>query len=124
METSHHGMKASLYTGLWLLVSASSSLAGEVCTGGMVPKAPGLVKGGSEPSCPPAACADACAAIPASSVKTGETVSVYPRPGEAFSYRLNREGVTGAAQEYCYTVKNWSNSGERSYNLCVQFKDE
>ncbi|MGO8953313.1 MAG: hypothetical protein ACLPWS_06925 [Rhodomicrobium sp.] len=101
--------------------SASSS---EVCTGGMIQKSPQSVHDDNDPSCPPAQCAYVCVAIPASAKKTGDTISVYPDPNNWFSYKLLEEGVIGGTQQYCYALKNWSDAGDRSYSLCVQYKYE
>jgi hypothetical protein len=117
-------MKKLAWIGLSLCLVPGLALSKEVCTGGMIQKGPQPVHDEDDPTCPPARCADACVGIPASAAKTGETVSVYPHPNRAFNFKLNREGVAGAIQEYCYTMKNWGDEDERSFSLCVQYKDE
>jgi hypothetical protein len=101
--------------------AASSS---EVCVGGMIQKSQQGIQDDSEPSCPPAQCAYPCVAIPASSQKTGDTISVYPNPNSRFNYKLGEEGVSDGTQQFCYTLKNWSDTDDRSYSLCVQYKEE
>lgn len=102
-------------------VSASS---GEACVGGMLQKSPHHPHEGREPSCPPAQCTYVCVAIPASSKKTGETISVYPDPSKWFNYEFIEKGVSEGTQQYCYKLKNWSDVSDRSYSLCIQYQYE
>jgi hypothetical protein len=102
----------------------SFAFSGETCIGGMMQKAPQPVHNEGDPSCPPAGCSFVCVAIPASAAKTGETISVYPHPHGLFNYELGETGVSDGTQQFCYTLKNWSDTDERSYSVCVQYREE
>jgi hypothetical protein len=101
--------------------SASSK---ETCVQGMIEKSSQRVHKESDPPCPPAQCAYSCVAIPASAKKTGDTISVYPYPGKWFNYKRLETGVSDGSEQYCYALKNWSDTNARSYSLCVQYEDE
>jgi|SRR5271166_2352589 len=111
------------YVGL-LFLCLNGAFAKEACTEGMIEQAPAPVTEEKEPACPPAMCADACVDIPASSQKTGETISLYPNPNKGFAYKLGFEGAVGSVQRFCYTIKSWSPVQQRSFSLCIQYRDE